>query len=60
MVEESIDSFASKDETKLALTLFEKKVAKFELILEEVLNQTLKEGEEEKLKNSGAWIGFRK
>ena len=42
IVEESIESFASKDETKIALTLFEKKVAKFELVLEEVLENALK------------------
>ena len=34
MVEESVDSFASKEETKIALTLFEKKISKTELVLE--------------------------
>lgn len=42
MVVESVESFASKEETKKALLLFEKKIVKLELVLEELLNEALK------------------
>jgi hypothetical protein len=42
MVVESVESFASKEETKKALVLFEKKIIKLELVLEELLSEALK------------------
>ena len=33
MVEESVDSFASKEETKKSLTLFENKILKVEMVM---------------------------
>lgn len=46
MVEESVESFASKEETKKALLLFEKKFIKLEVVLEEMLNEALKNDSE--------------
>lgn len=47
MVEESVESFASKEETKKALLLFEKKFIKLEVVLEEMLNEALKNDSEQ-------------
>ena len=47
MVEDSVQSFASKEQTKKALLLFQKKFIKLEVVLEEMLNEALKNDCEE-------------
>jgi hypothetical protein len=58
MVEESVESFASKEETKMALTLFERKFTKLELVMEEVLDKSLKSVENENAQ--GTLFGLRR